>query len=96
MIYLLLLVIGFILGGYFKDSISKFIKKYIIVKKNNYKVKFNIYFVIYRNNSKLNEIIRTETIEISVMAEDEDEVNTLISNLVDNGIKFEIENIQKL
>lgn len=96
MMYFLILIIGLGLGIYLKDFVPKFIQKYLVVQKNNYKVKFNVYFIIHRNNSRLNEIIRTETIEISVLAKDENEIDTLISDLVDDGIRFEIENIERV
>lgn len=83
-------------GVYLKDFIPKFIEKYLIVQKKHYKVKFNIYFVIHKNNNRLNEIIRTDSIEISVNAKDEDEINSIISDLVENEIRFEIENIERI
>lgn len=90
----ILLILGLFLGAYLKDLIPKALEKYVIIRKNTYKVKFNVYFVIHRNGSTLNEIVRTETIEISVRAKDEDEVNSLVNSIIKDDIKLEIESVE--
>jgi len=94
MIYFITLVIGLLFGLIIKDRIPKFIDKYIITKKHKYKIKFNAYFIIHRYESNTNEMIKTESIEISILAKDEDEATTLTKELIENDIRVEIEDIE--
>lgn len=90
----LFLFIGIILGYITKNYIPKLIKHFLIVKNYDYKVKFNIFMIIHKENCMVSEIVSTDSIEILVRSENEEEVIDFINKLVKNETRVEIESIE--
>lgn len=91
---ILFLFIGIVLGYVAKNSLPKLIKHFLIVKSYNYKVKFNIFMVIHKENCMVSEIVSTDSVEILVRSENEEEVIDFINKIVKNETKVEIESIE--
>jgi hypothetical protein len=96
MIYFLLIVVGIFLGVVLKNRIPKLIESYIIKKKYEYKVRFHVYFLIHKKDSKTNDLIRTETVEIVIRSEDEIDAVDEVVDMVTEDVRVEIESIEKL
>lgn len=92
--YLLFLTIGILIGIFSKKIILKKINSLLLVKKYSYNVRFHVYFIMHRSNNKLNEIIKTESLEISIIGKDEDDVIEFLRDLVKNETRIEIESIE--
>ena len=69
---------------------------YIIKKKYEYKVRFHVYFLIHKKDSKTNDLIRTETVEIIIRSEDEIDAVDEVVDMVTEDVRVEIESIEKL
>lgn len=91
---ILVLFIGIILGFILKNYIPKLIKHFLVIKEYTFKVKFNLFMVIHRENSMSNEVITTNSIEILVKGEDEDDVIDFVNKMVENETRVEIESIE--
>ena len=91
---ILVLFIGIILGFILKNYIPKLIKHFLVIKEYTFKVKFNIFMVIHKENSMSNEVITTNSIEILVKGEDEDDVIDFVNKMVENETRVEIESIE--
>lgn len=94
MIYFLILVVGLGLGLIFKQRFINFFEKFLIRKKYPFKVKFNVQFIIHRHQSKTNEIVKTETIEVKIFAGDENEAADIVNEIIEKDVRVEIENIE--
>lgn len=93
MFYIISIVLGILIGLLSKNIIVQWVKSHLISYKSTYRVKFHVYFVIHRFGNKVNEIIKTETIEISVTARDEDEAIETVNDIINNEARIEIESI---
>lgn len=87
------LIIGIIIGFFSKKILFNWIKNMLVVKRHRYKVKFHTYFVVHRSGSQLNEIIRTETVEVAIVAKDEDDVIKLVQEIINDQTRIEFESI---
>jgi hypothetical protein len=96
MIYFLLIVVGIFLGIVLKNRIPKLIESYIIKRKNEYKIRFHVYFLIHRKDSKTNDLIRTETVEIVIRSEDEINAVDEVVEMVTEDVRVEIESVEKI
>jgi hypothetical protein len=96
MIYFLLIVVGIFLGVVLKNRIPKLIESYIIKKKYEYKVKFHVYFLIHKKDSKTNDLIKTETVEIVIRSEDEINAVDEVVEMVMKDVRVEIESVEML
>ncbi len=96
MIYFSLIVVGIFLGVVLKNRIPKLIESYIIKKKYEYKVKFHVYFLIHKKDSKTNDLIKTETVEIVIRSEDEINAVDEVVEMVMKDVRVEIESVEML
>lgn len=94
MITLLLIIIAFALGMTFKTKIIEWVSQVFVKYEKNYKVKFHVYFIIHRSGSRVNEMIKTETIELTIRAESEDVALSFIKDLINNEARIEIESLE--
>ena len=93
---IIFLIIGLLVGLLFRNKIVTLFNSLVVVYKDNFKVKFNVYFVIHKNGSEVNEIVKSESVEIVVRAKDEDEVISFVDEYIENHIKVEIQTIDKV
>lgn len=93
---IIFLIIGLLVGLLFRNKIVTLFNSLVVVYKHNFKVKFNVYFVIHKNESEVNEIVKSESVEIVVRAKDEDEVISFVDEYIENHIKVEIQTIDKV
>jgi len=93
---IIFLIIGLLVGLLFRNKIVTLFNSLIVVYKHDFKVKFNVYFVIYKNGSEVNEIIKSESVEIVVKAKDEGEAISFVDEYIENHIKVEIQTIDKV
>jgi len=91
---LLSLFIGIIIGFILKNYVPKLIKRFLVVREYTFKVKFNLFMVIHKENCMSNEVITTNSIEILVKGEDEDDVIDFVNKMVENETRVEIESIE--
>ena len=94
MIYITSTIIGVIIGILLKNKIIKLAQSIIISKKNTFNIRFHVYFVMHPNGSKVNEIIKTDTIQISVNSKNEDDAIEFIKELINDQIRVEIESVE--
>ena len=94
MIYFSLIIIGIIVGMLSKKIIIQWLKSIVIFRKNTYLIKFHVYYVIHKSGSKLNDYIKTNTIEISVVGGNEDEAIEFVNELINNEARIEIESVE--
>ena len=93
---IIFLIIGLLVGLLFRNKIVTLFNSLVVVYKDNFNVKFNVYFVIHKNGSEVNEIVKSESVEIVVRAKDEDEVISFVDEYIENHIKVEIQTIDKV
>jgi hypothetical protein len=89
------LIIGLIFGIFMTKQMPKIIDYLNRDKSLRYKVRFHIYYVIHKQHSETNEIINTDSIEISVIAKNETEASNLVSEMITNELKIEIESVER-
>ena len=89
------LIIGLVIGLFIANKIPKIIDYLNRDKSLRFKVKFHIYYVIHKQYSETNEIINTDSIEISVIAKNETEASNLVSEMITNELKIEIESVER-
>ena len=89
------LIIGLVVGLSIANKIPKIIDYMNRDKALRYKVKFHIYYVIHRQHSETNEVINTDSIEISVIAKNEAEASNLVTEMIANELKIEIESVER-
>jgi hypothetical protein len=94
MIYIISTLIGVIIGILLKNKIIKFAQSIVIPKIDTFNIKFHVYFVMHPNGSKLNEIIKTDTIQISVNSKSEDDAIEFVKDLINDEIRVEIESVE--
>ena len=93
---IIFLIIGLLVGLLFRNKIVTLFNSLVVVYKDNFKVKFNVYFVIHKNGSEVNEIVKSESVEIVVRAKDEDEVISFVDEYIENHIKVEIQTLDQV
>ncbi len=93
MVYILTIIIGVVIGMISKNKIVEWIKSTLIIKRNHYKVKFHVYFVVHQSGNKLNEMLKTDTIEVSVNSKTEDEAIEFLKEMINNEARIEIESV---
>lgn len=96
MINLLLITIGIFLGIFLKNIIPKMVEKYIIKRKFDYRVKFHVYFLIHKKDSKTNDLIKTESVDILIRCEDESCAADSVIEMINKEFRVEIESIEKI
>lgn len=89
------LIIGLVVGLSIANKIPKIIDYLNRDKALRYKVKFHIYYVIHRQHSETNEVINTDSIEISVIAKNETDASNLVTEMITNELKIEIESVER-
>lgn len=89
------LIIGLIFGIFITKQMPKIIDYLNRDKALRFKVKFHIYYVIHRQHSETNEIINTDSIEISVIAKNETDASNLVTEMIANELKIEIESVER-
>jgi hypothetical protein len=89
------LIIGLIFGIFITKQMPKIIDYLNRDTSLRYKVRFHIYYVIHRQNSETNEIINTDSIEISVIAKNETDASNLVTEMITNELKIEIESVER-
>jgi hypothetical protein len=89
------LIIGLIFGIFITKQMPKIIDYLNRDKALRFKVKFHIYYVIHRQHSETNEIINTDSIEISVIAKNETDASNLVTEMITNELKIEIESVER-
>jgi len=89
------LIIGLVVGLSIANKIPKIIDYMNRDKALRYKVKFHIYYVIHRQHSETNEVINTDSIEISVIAKNETDASNLVTEMITNELKIEIESVER-
>jgi hypothetical protein len=89
------LIIGLIFGIFMTKQMPKIIDYLNRDKSLRYKVKFHIYYVIHKQHSETNEIINTDSIEISVIAKNETDASNLVTEMITNELKIEIESVER-
>jgi hypothetical protein len=93
---IIFLIIGLLVGLLFRNKIVTLFNSLVVVYKHDYKVKFSVYFAIHKNGSEVNEIVKSESVEIVVRAKDEDEVISFVDEYIENHIKVEIQTIDRV
>ena len=66
----------------------------MIPKRNTFNIKFHVYFVMHPNGSKVNEIIKTDTIQISVNSKTENDAIEFVKDLINDEIRVEVESVE--
>ena len=89
------LIIGLVVGLSIARRVPKIIDYMNRDKALRYKVKFHIYYVIHRQHSETNEVINTDSIEISVIAKNETDASNLVTEMITNELKIEIESVER-
>jgi len=89
------LIIGLIFGIFITRQMPKIIDYLNRDTSLRYKVKFHIYYVIHKQHSETNEIINTDSIEISVIAKNETDASNLVTEMIANELKIEIESVER-
>ena len=92
----LFLIIGLVFGVFITKQMPKIIAFLNRDRNIRYKVKFHIYYVIHKQNNETNEIINTDSIEISVLAKNESEASDLVTEMITNELKIEIETVDRI
>lgn len=87
---LIILLFG-ILFGFSLKKISNLTKSIKLPEKKNFKIRFHVYYCIHQSEKKLNDLIKTEPIELSVTAHNEEEVMSLIHDIINNEARIEVE-----
>jgi len=87
-------LIGIIIGYFIKKYLPKLINYFLVVYNNTYRVKFNIFMVVHKENCMVNEVVSTNTIEILVKGKNEEEVIEFINKMVENETRVEIESVE--
>lgn len=94
MIYIVSTIVGIIIGILLKNKIIKFAQSIVIPKRNTFNIKFHVYFVMHPNGSKVNEIIKTDTIQISVNSKTENDAIEFVKDLINDEIRVEVESVE--
>jgi len=94
MIYIISTIVGIIIGILLKNKIIKFAQSIVIPKRNTFNIKFHVYFVMHPNGSKVNEIIKTDTIQISVNSKTENDAIEFVKDLINDEIRVEVESVE--
>jgi len=89
------LIIGLIFGIFITKQMPKIIDYLNRDKSLRFKVRFHIYYVIHKQYSETNEIINTDSIEISVIAKNETDASNLVTEMITNELKIEIESVER-
>jgi hypothetical protein len=89
------LIIGLIFGIFMTKQMPKIIDYLNRDKSLRFKVRFHIYYVIHKQYSETNEIINTDSIEISVIAKSETDASNLVTEMITNELKIEIESVER-
>jgi hypothetical protein len=89
------LIIGLIFGIFMTKQMPKIIDYLNRDKSLRFKVRFHIYYVIHKQHSETNEIINTDSIEISVIAKNETDASNLVTEMITNELKIEIESVER-
>lgn len=92
--YLLILLVGILIGILSKKIIIQWIKSILITKRNSYNIKFHVYFIMHQSGSRLNEVIKTNTIEISIVGKNENEAIDFLKDFINDEARIEIESIE--
>jgi hypothetical protein len=90
------LIIGLVFGIFITKQMPKIIAFLNKDRNMRYKVKFHIYYVIHKQNKETNEIVNTDSIEISVLAKDEEEASDLVTEMIANELKIQIESVDRV
>ncbi len=89
------LIIGLIFGIFITKQMPKIIDFLNRDTSLRFKVRFHIYYVIHKKYSETNEIINTDSIEISVIAKNETDASNLVTEMITNELKIEIESVER-
>lgn len=92
--YITSTIIGIIVGMILKNKIINWWKSIVVADKHEYDITFHAYFVIHKNGSKTNEIIKTESLTIKIVAKDEQEAHEILNDMINENTKIEIESIE--
>lgn len=95
MISVLVLIFGIFLGFIFKNKLVDISKSIKLPSKSTYTVKFHVYFTIHQSGKKVNDLIRTESIQITVVARNDEEVMDFVNDMINNEARIEIETLEK-
>jgi hypothetical protein len=88
-------IIGLIIGLTFKKIVLNWLKKSLIVKRNRYLIKFHAYFVLHQSGSRLNEVIKTNTVEVSIISKNTEDAIGVVKQIITNETRIEIESIEE-
>lgn len=95
MIAFLMLLIGLLLGFISRGKIIDLVNSLKLPKKNTYFVKFHVYFTVHQSGRKLNDLIKTESLQITVTARNKDEVLEFVNEMINNEARIEIESLEQ-
>jgi hypothetical protein len=95
MIYFLFLAFGLILGLSIKSRLLNWYKSIIpIFNRKTFVVKFHVYFIIHQSGARINQQIKTNTVQVTLSAKNEDEAIEFLNDLINNEARIEIESIE--
>lgn len=87
-------LIGITIGIFSKKIFLNWLKNALIIKRHRFLVKFHAYFILHQTGSKLNEVVRTETVEVSIIGKDHEDVIKVVQEIINNEIRIEFESIE--
>ena len=92
---LVYIIVGIVIGVLLTRQIPK-IKEMFNSRNRKWKVRFHTYYVVHRAGNNTNEVIMSESVEVSVRANDEDEASDLIVRMIEKEFRVEIEGVEEL
>lgn len=92
---LIYIIVGIVIGVLMTRQVPK-IKEMFNVRNKKWKVKFHTYYVVHRAGNNTNEVIMSESVEVSVRAHDEDDASDLIVRMIEKEFRVEIEGVEEI
>jgi uncharacterized protein YneF (UPF0154 family) len=86
--------VGIIIGVFSKKVFLNWLKSNLIINRNRFKIRFHIYFLLHQSGKKLNEVIRTETVEVTIMAKDYEDAIGIVQEIINNEVRVEFESVE--
>jgi len=87
-------LIGITIGIFSKKIFLNWLKNALITKRHKFLVKFHVYCVLHQTGSKLNEVIKTETVEVSIIGKNQEDAIKVVQEIINNEIRIEFESIE--
>lgn len=92
--YIVFFFIGIILGILITKVIPKIKDSLLVKNERKWRVRFHTEFLIHEGGDKTNNLIKSQSVEIYVLAESESEATDLVLEMIQNDLRIEIESVE--